>query len=135
MITNIKLYLLSILCFVCIDAVWLGVISPSFYQQHIGELMREQFLLAPAIAFYLIFLLGLQFFVVLPNITHSLKRCAGHGAMFGLVTYATFDLTSHAVLEGFPLIVVVVDLLWGSVLSMSVSTANLWLARKMGIIE
>ena len=55
--------------------------------------------------------------------------------MFGLVTYATFDLTSHAVLEGFPLIVVVVDLLWGSVLSMSVSTANLWLARKMGIIE
>ena len=44
--------------------------------------------------------------------------------MFGLVTYATFDLTSHAVLEGFPLIVVIVDLLWGSVLSMSVSTAK-----------
>ena len=43
MIINIKLYFLSILCFVCIDAVWLGVISPSFYQQHIGELMREQF--------------------------------------------------------------------------------------------
>ena len=95
--------------------------------------MREQFLLAPAVAFYLIFLIGLQFFVVMPNLRHSLKRCAGHGALFGFVTYATFDLTSHAVLEGFPLIVVIIDLVWGSLLSMSVSTASLWLARKISL--
>lgn len=96
--------------------------------------MREQFLLGPAIAFYLIFLFGLQFFVILPNLKHSLKRCAGHGALFGFVTYATFDLTSHAVLEGFPLIVVIIDLIWGSLLSMSVSTVSLWLARKLKVV-
>ena len=127
----IKRYLLSIVVFVVIDTFWIGTIAASFYKEHIGHLLRESFAVGPAILFYLIFLAGLNLFVLAPHWKASYRKIALYGAAFGFVTYATFDLTSQAVFKDFPTIVVVVDLLWGSFLSMSISLVTTFLYRKI----
>ena len=124
-------YLISILVFVAFDAVWLGVVATRFYRDHIGHLMMEQAKLVPALLFYLIFLAGLNLFVLAPHKDSSYATIAQYGAAFGLVTYATFDLTSQAVFIDFPTIVVVVDLCWGAFLSMSIALTTTWILRRM----
>ena len=80
-------------------------------------------------AFYLLFLFGLNLFVIVPHQHDSLKKVAGYGAAFGCVTYATFDLTSVALLRDFPYVVAGVDLLWGSFLCLSISVITLQIDR------
>lgn len=116
----LKSYLYSLLAFMMIDSIWLGLIAPQFYRTHIGHLMSESPNLLAAALFYLIFLAGLQFFVLAPLRTESLKRQGLHGLIFGVITYATFDLTSVAVFKDFPYVVAVIDMIWGGVLSMSI---------------
>lgn len=123
-------YLISFAVFVAIDAIWLMFVAPSFYREHIGHLMREQADLRPAVAFYLIFLAGLNLFVLESQKNSSYKDVALYGAAFGCVTYATFDLTSQAVFIDFPTIVSVVDIVWGSVLAMSISVTTTWIVRR-----
>ena len=123
-------YIVSFAVFVAIDAIWLMFVAPSFYREHIGHLMRDQADLTPAVAFYLIFLAGLNLFVLEPKKDSSYKDIALYGAAFGCVTYATFDLTSQAVFIDFPTIVSVVDIIWGSILAMSISVVTTWLIRK-----
>ena len=117
----IRNYLTSILAFALIDSVWLGLISPELYRKHIGHLMRDQPDFGAAVLFYLIFLAGLNLLVIHPRRRAPLKIIAGYGAAFGCVTYATFDLTSVAVFKDFPYVIAGIDLVWGSVLSMSVA--------------
>lgn len=123
-------YFLSIVIFVLIDAFWLGFVAPNFYRQHIGHLMLPEANLVPALFFYLIFLAGLNLFVLDPHQNAPYKTIAAYGAAFGIVTYATFDLTSQAVFLDFPTIVVLVDLGWGAFLSMSISILTTWILRK-----
>jgi len=116
----IRSYLTSLLAFVALDSVWLGFVAPEFYRAHIGHLMREEPDLLAAGIFYLLFLAGLQLFVLAPLRGEGLKRHAGLGFAFGAVSYATFDLTSVAVLKGFPYLVALVDIIWGGLLSMGI---------------
>ena len=124
-------YIISFAVFVLVDAVWLVFVAPNFYRTHIGHLMREQADLRPAVVFYLVFLAGLNLFVLEPQNEKPYRSVALHGAAFGCVTYATFDLTSQAVFTDFPAIVSVVDILWGSFLAMSISVITTWLYRKI----
>ena len=124
-------FILSMVVFVFVDIFWLGTLATEFYAEHIGHLMRTPFLLPPAILFYLIFLGGLNLFVITPKRDRPYREIALYGAAFGFVTYATFDLTSQAVFKDFPTIVVVVDLIWGSFLSMSVAVGTIALLRKI----
>ncbi len=55
------------------------------------------------------------------------------GALFGLITYGTYDLTNLATLKDWPILVSVVDLVWGAALAASVSTATYLIARKIGL--
>ena len=123
-------YLISFAAFVAIDAIWLMFVAPTFYREHIGHIMREQADLRPAVVFYLIFLAGLNLFVLEAQKDSSYKDVALYGAAFGCVTYATFDLTSQAVFIDFPTIVSVVDIIWGSVLAMSISLVTTWIMRR-----
>ena len=123
-------YIISFLVFVAIDAIWLGFVAVDFYRQHLGHLMREQADLGPAVIFYLIFLAGLNLFVLHPHQKSSYKTIALYAAAFGLVTYATFDLTSQAVFQDFPTIVVVVDLCWGMMLSTCICLVTTWIMRR-----
>ncbi len=126
------LYALTAFGFFLIDFVWLTIVAQSFYQRHLGSLLREDPIVAAAAAFYLLYLVGVLVFVVLPALeAGSLGRAIGLGALFGLIAYATFDLTCYALFRGFPTVVVAVDLVWGAVLTASVSavgyTAGRWL--------
>lgn len=130
----VSLYGLTSLVFFGIDLVWLGVVARGFYGNHLGHLMRETPMWPAALAFYGIYIAGILVFAVLPSLeAGSLVRAIGLGAFFGLVAYATFDLTSLALFRDFPVVVVVVDLVWGSVLTATVAAAGYGLGRWLGI--
>lgn len=83
-----------------------------------------------AIIFYLIFIGGLVVFVIAPAMEKgSWKHALLLGALFGLVCYATYDLTNLALAKDWPLLVTIVDLP-GAVLSASVSIATYLIVMK-----
>jgi uncharacterized membrane protein len=118
----VKLYLCTLVAFFAIDMLWLGIVARGFYQKHLGFLLRPTPNWTAAIAFYLLFILGLLVFVIVPSLqTGSTKKVLILGVLFGLITYATYDLTNMATLKDWPWIVTAVDLCWGGVLAASVS--------------
>ncbi|MHC4398897.1 MAG: DUF2177 family protein [Planctomycetota bacterium] len=133
MIYYLKVYMIALVGFLAIDIVWLGFAARTFYRKHLGFLLGDQPNWWVAIAFYLLFVGGVVVFVVAPSLQEgSLRKALLLGAFFGLVTYATYDLTNHATVKNWPWIVTVVDLCWGAVLTASVSCigylAGRWLA-------
>lgn len=121
----LKLYAVALVTFFVVDLVWLGVVARGFYQTHMGHLMRANVNWLPAIAFYLIFVCGIVLFVVGPAVERqSFAHATLLGALFGIVTYAAYDLTNLATLEGFPLQVAVVDMIWGMVLCGTISAVT-----------
>ncbi len=108
-----------------LDLVWLGLVADGLYARLLGDLLAERPNAGAAVAFYVIFVAGLVLFVVHPAVEQGSWRAAtGRGAAFGLVTYATWDLTNLAVLEGFPASLVAIDLAWGIVLSATASVVT-----------
>ena len=129
MLTYIKLYLATLLVFFAIDIVWLGLVARNFYAKHLGFLMGPTNWLAATI-FYLLFILGILVFVVVPGVKEgSLAMTLVRAALFGLITYATYDLTNLATIKNWPLLITVVDMIWGTVLSTLVSLASFFIAR------
>ncbi len=118
----LKLYAIAVVVFFIIDLAWLGVVARSFYQEQMGHLMRTNVNWAAAIAFYLIFVVGIIVLAVWPAVERqSFGSAVVLGALLGLVTYAAYDLTNLATLEGFPIKVVMVDMIWGTALCAAVS--------------
>jgi len=118
----IKLFFIALTVFFAIDMIWLVLIAKNFYSKHIGFLMKSDINWVAAIIFYLLFIGGLVTFVISPAVEkHSWIHAILFGALFGLVTYATYDLTNLATMKDWPLLVTIVDLGWGMVLSASVS--------------
>ncbi|QSX08856.1 DUF2177 family protein [Alkalibacter rhizosphaerae] len=113
----VKIYLVSVVVFFAIDLVWLGVIAKNLYQKYLGYLMRNPVNWAAAIIFYLIFVAGMVFFVIHPALEKgSFSYAILVGALFGFITYATYDLTNLATVRDWPLFITVVDLIWGTTL-------------------
>jgi uncharacterized membrane protein len=130
----LKLYAIALPVFFAIDMVWLGLVAKNFYAKQIGFLMKADVNWAAAILFYLLFIAGLVVFIITPSLEkNSLTRAIWTGALFGLVTYATYDLTNLATLKDWPILVTVVDLIWGAVLSLSVSAASFLIAKRLGL--
>ena len=128
----LKLYLIALPTFFVIDMIWLGLVAKKFYQEQIGFLMKSNINWVAALAFYFLFILGLVVFVVRPAIdSGSWLKLIVLGALFGLITYATYDLTNLATLKDWPLLVTVVDLIWGMVLATSVSAITYFIATKI----
>ena len=126
-----KLFFIALTVFFAIDMIWLVVVAKNFYQKHIGFLMRPDIKWIAAIIFYLLFILGLVTFVISPAVEkHSWSHALIYGALFGLITYATYDLTNLATLKDWPLLVTIVDLVWGMVLSASVSIVTYLIVSK-----
>jgi uncharacterized membrane protein len=118
----VKLYFAILIAFFAIDMVWLGLVARSFYRKHLGFIMAPSPNWVAAIIFYLLFILGVLFFVVLPGLeSGSLGTTLLRAALFGLITYATYDLTNLATLKDWPVIITVVDILWGMVLCVAIS--------------
>ena len=108
--------------FLTLDAAWLTAMAERLYRPSIGHLMREGFDVVAAAAFYVLYLAGVVFFAVLPSrqVRHALLR----GAFFGLVAYATYDLTNQATLRDWPWHVTFIDLVWGSFVTASAAAGG-----------
>jgi uncharacterized membrane protein len=129
----LKLYFATLVAFFAIDMVWLGLVARTFYRKHLGFLMAPSPNWLAAIIFYLLFIAGILVFVVLPGLEeNSLKTTLLRAALFGLITYATYDLTNLATLKDWPVLLTVVDMIWGTVLSVLVSTISFMAGKWLG---
>jgi len=118
----IRLYAISVPIFFLLDLLWLGLIAKPFYDRHLGYLLREKVIWGAAFLFYFFFLLGLVIFVIVPSVeSGSFKKALLLGLLFGFMTYQTYELTNYALVKDWPFIIVVVDVVWGMVLSGAVS--------------
>ena len=127
---NIKLYLVALGVFLAMDMTWLLVIAKDLYARHLGYLMSKTPNLVAAGIFYLLYVAGLVVFVLEPAIkNNSLVEALWRGALFGLIAYATYDLTNLATIKDWPLLITIIDLIWGAVLSGSVAVVSYWLMR------
>lgn len=133
MMKYLTIYVAAMAAFLAIDMVWLAVVARGFYRRQLGFLLADQPNWWAAGVFYLLFVAGLVVFAVVPGLqAGSLRRTVLLGSFFGLVTYATYDLTNHATVKGWPWIVTVVDMIWGTVLAASVSVVSYLAGRWFG---
>lgn len=117
-----------------IDFIWLNFIAKDIYSTKIGHLLAESPKLFPALIFYLIFIIGVIIFAVLPGYeAQNVWKTVMLGALFGLLTYATYDLTNLATLKNWPVSVTIIDLIWGTSVSTVTSLAGYYIARMLGV--
>ena len=115
-------YVVAAVAFGILDAIWLRWAGPNLYRPVIGEIMAEEFRAAPAIAFYLIYLVGMVYFAIRPGLeAGSVVTAMLNGAMLGALCYATFDLTSQAVMKVWSTHISLMDIAWGAVATAAAS--------------
>jgi uncharacterized membrane protein len=129
----IKLYFITFAAFLAIDAVWLALVARTFYRRYLDWLMSANPNWIAALLFYLLFVVGVLVFVVIPGVEEdSLRTTLWRAALFGLVAYATYDLTNLATVKDWPLTITIVDMVWGTALSTAVAyvgfVAGKWLS-------
>ena len=128
----LKLYFATLIAFLAIDIVWLGLIARTVYQKYLGFLLTPTINWIAAVLFYLLFILGILVFVVVPGLeNNSLKVTLLRAALFGLITYATYDLTNLATVKNWPLLITVIDMAWGTVLSVVVSYISFMVGKRL----
>jgi uncharacterized membrane protein len=124
------LYGITLAVFFLIDMVWLGVAAKGFYRRHLGAFLSPKVRWGAALLFYLLYIAGLLVFVVRPALAGGAPlQALLLGAFFGLVCYATYDLSNMATLKDWPLIVTVVDLIWGAILGGLVALLSTLIGR------
>ena len=117
-------YLAIVAAMIALDVLWIGVVARPLYARGIGHLMAEHPDFVAAIAFYLLYAVGLMAFVVLPRAPGDWRMAAAWGAAFGFMTYMTYDLTNLATLRDWPLALSFVDIAWGCVATGLAATAG-----------
>ncbi len=126
-------YILTFAVFFIIDMAWLGFVAKDIYKKYLGNLLSDNVNWIAAIIFYLLFVVGIFIFAIMPSVDkNSLQLAIILGALFGFFTYATYDLTNLATLKDWSLTIVFIDIVWGAVLTGIVSTAGFYIVRYMG---
>lgn len=114
-----------------LDALWLGYVAKKLYYGEMGAVLLDKPNVIPAALFYVIYIIGVVVFVINPALEKdSVSYALGYGALFGLVAYATYDLTSLAVVKGFSTKIVVIDLIWGALLTVVVAAGTVLVVQK-----
>lgn len=125
-------YVGTLLAFLILDGIWLGVLMGPTYRQWLGPMMLETPVIGPAVVFYLLYGAGVVMFGVLPALKEQrLGRATVYSGLLGLVAYGTYDLTNWATLQGWPAQLALVDLAWGTVVSALAGTAGYLVARRL----
>ena len=115
--TFLKNYLITFIIFLVIDFIWLGAVAKNLYRDQLGFLMKENFNMVAAFAFYILFTAGIVFFVLnRATAISSWQYALFAGMFFGLITYSTYDLTNLATIKDWPLMITIIDLIWGTFL-------------------
>ncbi len=131
----ILIYLIALISFLAIDLVWLGLIARNWYNSKIGFLLARHTNWTAALVFYAMFIAGLLYFAFLPGMeTGSIGQILLRSALYGFITYSTYDLTNLATLEGWPVIFSLVDITWGTILCTSLSAITYWLSNLFNLI-
>jgi uncharacterized membrane protein len=127
-----KLYLATLIAFFAIDMVWIGLVARTFYRNYLGFLLTPTINWFATVLFYLLFILGILVFVIVPGLQeNSLKATLLRAVLFGLVTYATYDLTNLATVKNWPVLITVIDMAWGTVLSVLVSYISFMAGKRL----
>jgi uncharacterized membrane protein len=123
-------YALTLIVFLIIDMAWLGFIAKDLYKKYLGTFLSEQVNWTAALIFYVLFVIGVFIFAILPSVEkNSHVSAITLGALFGFFTYATYDLTNLATLKNWPLNIVFIDILWGTFLTGIVSIAGFYIVK------
>jgi uncharacterized membrane protein len=126
-------YFAILLPFGLFDAVWLSLMGPRLYRPTLGDILLASVNVAPAIAFYLIYPIGILVFAVLPALkSESAASATVYGALFGALAYATYDLTNHATLRNWTLQLTLTDMAWGAFASGVAAVVGFYLTRMVG---
>jgi uncharacterized membrane protein len=132
LMTWIAAYIAAAVSFLALDALWLGVVARSLYQREFGAMLLEVPNMVAAGAFYALYLVGIVVFAVKPALeAGGWSRALLQGALFGLIAYATYDLTNLATLKGFPIRVVAPDLIWGAFVTAAAALAGYAAASRL----
>jgi uncharacterized membrane protein len=130
----IILYGITLVVFFLIDITWLAKVAPKLYKSQIGHLMSPTVNVAAAAIFYLVFIGGMVFFAIQPGLeTGSALQAMLIGGLFGLITYATYDLTNLATLKNWPVKITIIDLVWGTTLSATTTLVVFLIARLLNL--
>lgn len=115
-----------------IDMVWIGLVANRFYREQLGDLFATNIVWPAAIIFYLFYIAALLFFAVAPAIeARSFAKALLLGAALGFTAYMTYDLTNLAVIRNWPLLMSVVDIVWGTLMSSAVAGMAYLIATKL----
>ena len=131
MLKYFGVYLSFLACLLTVDLVWLLGIAKNLYRDEMGDLMASEPKLFAALAFYLIYALGVCIFVIIPAM--SKQSCGDaliYGALFGLFCYMTYDLTNLAVIRNFPTKLAFIDIAWGSFVTALCSGIAYWVGNR-----
>ena len=116
--TYIVHYAVALVIFGVVDLVWLNWVARGFYHAEIGHLLAPKINLYAATAFYIIYIAGLMFFVIQPNMAAGgWYGALVMGTLFGFVAYATYDLSNLATLRGWSWKLSLLDIAWGAALT------------------
>lgn len=131
MLKYFGIYLSFLVCLLTIDLVWLLGIAKNLYRDEMGDLMASEPKLIAALAFYLIYALGVCIFVIIPALSkQSFTDALMYGALFGLFCYMTYDLTNLAVVRNFPTKLALIDIVWGSFVTALGSGITYWVGNR-----
>jgi uncharacterized membrane protein len=123
-------YAAILVVFVAIDAVWLSAMGSRLYRPALGDILLDEIRIAPAIAFYLIYPLGVLVFGTMPALrAGTLGPALMYGALFGFMAYATYDLTNFATLRNWTLTITLADVVWGAFITATAASAGYAAAR------
>ena len=115
-------FAVTFVVFMGIDLIWLGFVAKNIYSKYLGYLMAPQVNWLAALVFYVIFIIGVLYFVIAPSLVdRDFTQLVIRAMLFGFITYATYDLTNLATVRDWPITITIIDLIWGTTLSTSVS--------------
>lgn len=118
-------FVITFVVFMGIDLIWLGFVAKNIYSKYLGYLMAPKVNWLAALVFYVIFIIGVLFFVIAPSLVdRDFTQLIIRAMLFGFITYATYDLTNLATVRDWPITITIIDLIWGTTLSTSVSVIS-----------
>lgn len=123
-------YLGAAAAMLVLDGAWLSFAAKRIYRPLLGDMLADGFRLAPAAAFYFLYVAGIVFLAVMPGLAAGKWTVAlSRGLVLGLIAYGTYDLTNQATLRQWSGTVSIVDMCWGTILTGAAATAGYYAAR------
>lgn len=128
----VKLFFTALPIVFVLDIIWIGGFAMEFYRSMLGAFIADSVNWPAAVAFYIFFIITLIIFVLEPALkARSMQKALVLGALFGFATYMTYDLTNLATTRDWPLLITIVDIVWGTILTAVVSVGTYWVATKV----